>query len=539
MSIFKNQIFDNRQKEFSIKPFGTFQPGGGLIPSWQESITGLEPEENPPNVPPPTRELPKLMTTPPKMGMSSYPDVESYRSVLKEQPKREEHQLNKKGKWLAFGAGLAEGYNRGVQPGIETGLGLMDRPYNQAMEDWKSRVGGKGELANLEVKLDEIGRKKTDDAYKMMYDYNKNIIDWEEAKSRLELNDAQIRNYESLAQDREQTPLNIGGRQYILHKYPGHKMILEDLGVGETAQEKRDADWEIRNKELGVQLDNALKLEKERHAGDIDIAGMRASSDESLLRLRYDLERAMMNSGIDLDNFKKAWDIAVTRAFDVDPGLTSQIMNPDGSPKVDRSGNVLRPELWDRYKKQIQKQVEDLLGWTPKGSSTPRSGWPARNTPITPSNRSPQSSNQNNRQNESAITAQALEAIRMEYPNQPQLQSDSIALKRYKDAIRKNPNFLNELKADREKANQTGNPSIAAPPVATPPVQLPQNNQGPIFNQVPTPSPLAPQSPITFQGAPISPRQGIFGPRDVPIGFGNSSIPFPLTGLERRSQLRR
>ena len=104
-----------------------------------------------------------------------YPGLEEYKKHIGSQPRKEEHQLNKFGKLLAGVAGVAEGYNRGVGSGIETGIGLMERPYRSALEDWERRGTGLKEKADIEVKLEDLEYRRGQDKETARYREAENI----------------------------------------------------------------------------------------------------------------------------------------------------------------------------------------------------------------------------------------------------------------------------------------------------------------------------------------------------------------------------
>jgi len=78
------------------------------------------------------------------------PDTDAYRGYLRQLPQRQDYQLSKIGKLLAGVSGTAHGYNTNVASGVDLGLGLMDRPYNRALQDYGTKGGMLKELAGME-----------------------------------------------------------------------------------------------------------------------------------------------------------------------------------------------------------------------------------------------------------------------------------------------------------------------------------------------------------------------------------------------------
>lgn len=106
--------------------------------------------------------------------------TEALMDYISQQPKREDHQL---GKWGKFGAALtaaATGWNNPLA-GIEVGRELRDRPFRQAMDDYATKGQGLKIAADLES-----------DMYGQDLEFQKMFHDWNDKQADNEREDAKL-----------------------------------------------------------------------------------------------------------------------------------------------------------------------------------------------------------------------------------------------------------------------------------------------------------------------------------------------------------
>lgn len=105
------------------------------------------------------------------------PSLDRYRSALETMPTRESYAPRLRDKILAALVAGGTGFTSGAGAGMQAGRELLDRPYNRAREDWKGRLEGLGEAANVESK-GISGRNQ------YFRDYNSTVKDVEDVKAR-------------------------------------------------------------------------------------------------------------------------------------------------------------------------------------------------------------------------------------------------------------------------------------------------------------------------------------------------------------------
>lgn len=91
------------------------------------------------------------------------PGFNRYKEFIGNVPQRDQYQLGKGKNILAMLAGALTGFTSGPGAGIATTEALRNRPYNQAMQDYKIQAEGLGDVAALEERTQETKRKYRND----------------------------------------------------------------------------------------------------------------------------------------------------------------------------------------------------------------------------------------------------------------------------------------------------------------------------------------------------------------------------------------
>lgn len=360
----------NLLDQFRLRPTITGF-GGGTIP-----IGGQKPMGAGPFIPPASS--PAILPTntplnPPATGQTqiqkaqqSPVGLDEYRTFLGNQPRREDYQLNKWGKLLAGIAGSAEGYNRGVREGINVGKGLLDRPYEEAKEDWQTKGGRLKELYELgrtergEARAEEeLGIKKSDLA----------IRQDENTRQGLELND----RLQTTALQRDEIRQGLLSGKYEGFQSNGHyytrdkttNEIVDRGKIGETAAEARAADHNYFEKRFSLDLFG--DEEKIRLQGSINQAlqNARIDADHSLARLNGQIHRENTEHDIRVDPRQQdtAFAGAVTEFGQTYPGAAAALFDENGQPRIDpTTGQSVDPELFSKYSRWVRSKTNEKLG---------------------------------------------------------------------------------------------------------------------------------------------------------------------------------
>lgn len=80
------------------------------------------------------------------------PSQQKYRDLLESQPNREDFKPGKMQRLASILSGASEGIRHGAATGYKTGTGIMDEPYNEAMDDYKFKADRLGKASDLEEK---------------------------------------------------------------------------------------------------------------------------------------------------------------------------------------------------------------------------------------------------------------------------------------------------------------------------------------------------------------------------------------------------
>lgn len=482
--LYNRGIFGPPQEEFNAPNQGFFKP---------KSIE-LNPVANNPTVPP----APDTIPTSPGMG-NRYPDIEAYRDVLRNQPNRKDYELNKWGKLLAGVAGVAEGSQRGVTHGLNVNYGILDRRYNQAVEDWKTRAGGKGELANLEVKLDEINRKREadilDSKAKGLEYYIKVLkLPYEVAKMQVDIDHTKA------------TTADVGGSTHVVDgrliqsnrlsqsTQPGGVQSITTVGETPPMEEARLRERFVFEEQ--IRQANRIAVSDNNFQNSAELVTMRGAIEERLRGIATPQDITVASLG------------ATNEIQEMFPELIDQIsdVTQDAQGRPIRTPNPNKnPAAWKLYEEAIQEQTQKKL----KGDPSP--------SRVLQADRD--------------LTNAAKEWIKQNYKDNPELADNPEAVQKIKEWINRTMGAQNQV---RPMGSRGTTPRSAPPsPSTAPPVVLPPQGAAP---QVPFNPALTPGRDMPTGPNPNIPNLGNnlrLPPFQVPQGSARFQVPnIPLQGTQ-------
>jgi hypothetical protein len=335
------------------------------------------------------------------------PFMDQYRDLLMKAPRREDYAPNNLSKILAVGAGGLTGATEGISRGIETGRGLLERPYKQAVEDYTVNVGRAGELADLEYKTGADERK---------YDLEnrKLIIDDLKTRSGIKLDDARaqelLNRIKTSGKKLEKN--EVTGQLEVVDINTGTRQALGQFA--ESASQKRENEFGFFKKREGVQQANRKELEK-----------IRFGNDQSLSRLKASLDKN--NNSATQNN--AAFEGAYREAIFNNPGLAAKLFDKD-----DEGNLVLKDKYEDKDYQTFVAKVNQRMN-AKLGEDFNTVSFPADTAPTV----------------DDPMRQAAIEAIKENYPDNPELLTNEEAIQ--------------EAMKQIQQASQSQEPTVSAPMV--------------------------------------------------------------------------
>ncbi len=320
---------------------------------------------NPPAVNTPLNAPP---ATPPLIPIKKdTPDTEALRGFLRSQPSREQYQQNKFGKIMSTIAGIGEGYNRGAGRGAEVGIGLMEHPYQKAMEDWKTKYSRLSELSKIEREMlteEDKARIANEQARIQAAELG---IRQKVADSGIKMNDAQIAN---LTRRTQLEGLDIvtneaDGKSYVIDRT--NPNVRTELGkYALSFDEKLQKQFNDFEKRFGVEQTGRMAILGAQQTHDRAMANLKAGLDEGLLKVQEDLVRGRP----DPVKAKVAFDLALQQVHSKYPGMVNTLFetttDKDGKQvtrlKVDKNGNPVNADVYGFYTQALENATNDNLG---------------------------------------------------------------------------------------------------------------------------------------------------------------------------------
>lgn len=334
------------------------------------------------------------------------PMMEQYRQYLMNAPKRQDYQLGKWGKLGALASGVIEGgLSKSPGRGIDVTRNIAERPYRMAMEDYGQRGQNLGELANIEYRdvRDNIDLESKIAADQIAQ--AKVIMDWAQTQSGIKLNEARANELANR--------IKTQGKRLEKNEATGQLEVI-DINTGsrqalgkfiETAGEKRSAEHKFFLQREGTQQANRIKLENLRTLNDKNLAAYKADLDTKHANLSPSARNA-------------AWDGAYKQVITEFPSMTSILFTRDDKTgdlvlKTDANGNPLNPDAYQFFIESIHERASQLMG-NPSTGMKPGE-YEASKDKTVPKKVAPE---------DEPFRAIAIQAIRDNYPNNPELASD-------------------------------------------------------------------------------------------------------------------
>lgn len=365
-------------------------------------------------------ETPEI-TIPTNPPISRTPMMDNYRNMLLGgEPNRKDYEQGKIGKTLALVAGGLTGATEGISRGIATGQGILEQPYNRALEDYSNKGGRLRELADLEYKTGLEDRK---------FGIENRELTLKEIKalSDVNLTDAQIKNLQSQIKNRgmslqkneatgmlEVVNINDGTRQSV-------GKFLETPGEKDTREKG------MFGYKYGIEQKGKKELES-----------IRFNHDKALAKLKSDLDT---QSNITPTQSNAAFEGALAETSFNNPELSKKIFDTDA-----KTGNLVLKEKYDPkdYQTFIAKVNQRINAKV--GKETNAVNFP---TIETPTNTTPQVTNPEDQ----VLRETAIQAIKEQYPDKPEALTDEETIQFVMEQIRsaanqRDTNFIEQPRMD-------------------------------------------------------------------------------------------
>jgi hypothetical protein len=371
-----------------INTTGIFAPSPYRTPNWNPNVVN-----------------------PPDTGMAgilrSAKAQDEYDEYLKNAPKRSDYQLSKLGKALAAIAGVTEGATSGATKGIATGTGLLNRRYQEALEDYSTKGGILKERADLEYRNMTDAEKRQQAERKYQLDLRKQLADEIKTSSDIKVNEAQVRNLDNMIRNRGLSLQRneVDGHLYVVDQAAGTSMSMGQFM--QTPEAKRALEHKFFKVEEGIRQTGRKELQEDQQAHAISIEGIRAGNAADLARLRSQLGRGDAEFKAELDKMTPQ---AQATAFKL---ATEQAVN---------DGFVYDPKNVGPFMTAVRERLDNIRV---------RAG--GKPTVTLPNNVPPPV---NNPQMDSALRESALAYIRDNYPDDPNLLTNEDAIRHVMDKLK-------------------------------------------------------------------------------------------------------
>lgn len=311
---------------------------------------------------------------------SSGPAMKAFQTHLSQAPQNKPNFVTSLAATLS---GAGAGW-RSPKEGALVGQEVLNQPFVRAQEQWKTKGAGLEKAAEIE----DRGAKERLGLFKEIDTRNRQVgKDANEQK----LNDARIKNYDSLVKEREQGKFEIhedktNGHLVGVNKASGER---KDYGVVDlTPQQKadlqvstsgREEDKRQGNRKDMLRFTNPLIQDREE----------KVHKDNRLFDIANPTPRAGAGQWESIDQQNKAITSAAKELNIEGQGKYSHLFNSDGTLKNpdDLSGGMFSDdktgELASFYKLAQQRAEEKLSKQRPKTQSTATS-YPPVKAPIDP-----------------------------------------------------------------------------------------------------------------------------------------------------------
>jgi hypothetical protein len=439
------------------------------------------------------------------------PDQDVYRALLNNAPTRKDYELSGIGKALAGAAGVIEGgITKSPSRGVAVGQGLMERPYNRALEDYSNKGGRLRELAELEYRGAGDEQKLEVAIAKNELEQQKAVTDALKAISDASYNEARIRNVNDQIKKRGLTVQqnSMDGQLYVIDPTSGTRTSLGKFA--ESVGEKRTNDFGFFKKEEGVRQTGRRELQQSSQAHDAVMAGIKFKNDKELAKIKGEMDKSNVSATQDNAAFEGAYKEILTEYPEMKAVLFTTDDKGELILKVDpKTGSVVNPDAYQMFINNVRERKNMKLGGNPSGmpagfydANKDKTTTPNATNPGATSGRATIPPDK-----QASYRAAAIQSIKSTYPDDPSLLTNE-------DAITEAMTQLAETGFDPDAKP----PVVAeAPPGAYPTVNAPQNVPMPfqgLMNRLTPDYGLRSPGGILSQPTPMIPQEQ-FGPMGV------------------------
>jgi hypothetical protein len=257
------------------------------------------------------------------------PDLDEYRAYLRSAPKREDYEHGKWGKIAALASGtLAAGAPKSsAREGIEIGLGILDRPYARAKEEYATKGGLLKELSELEYRGLNDAEKKAYQEREFNLKLRDQFIKELKATSDIKLDDARIAEIVDQNQARGWVLQRDDTTGHVKFINPKNKQTWDAGKFGESLGEKRTAEFADFKDREEVKHGFEKALEDMRQRGRLGLEAMKQAGDKSLAALKDKLDTEKGKR--DPVKINAAYEGAVGQTLDKNPDLAAALFTTE------------------------------------------------------------------------------------------------------------------------------------------------------------------------------------------------------------------
>jgi len=203
--------------------------------------------------------------------ISINPEADRFKQLVESAPKREDFAPNNFDRVGSMMSGFAAGW-RNPSEGVGLARNILDRPYNEAMEEHQGQLSNVGTLANLE----DSRIKRELEGLTLERGFESDADRFEEDKRRFGI-DTAIRNRQLNIQ--EQGLINQGWVKYDVAETGEAKMYNPQTGetrtlgkTGFTPEEASKRDIDDFSKKEGIRFEHDRRLQGSSHANSLELA---------------------------------------------------------------------------------------------------------------------------------------------------------------------------------------------------------------------------------------------------------------------------
>lgn len=294
---------------------------------------------------------------PPDTGLAGLrtratPAIDEYKAYLGSEPNRRDYEQGKLGKILSSIAGFTEGVQKGPREGVNVAASLMDRPYAEAVSDYKSKGGRLKELSDLEYRGLTDQQKLEVQIAQDERDRTKEAHDWLKDQKGMQLTDKQMQNLDSQMKARGwSTELNkkTGDLEAVNTATGERKNFGQFMESPEQADLREFTQW---GKKEGIQQRDRLALQHDAQAHAKFMEGLRVSGDKGILKFKQELADDAKLKNLDPTQSNAAYTGATSEILLEHPEWKEQLFT------TDPTGNLI---MKDKYPQDVYATFLDAV----------------------------------------------------------------------------------------------------------------------------------------------------------------------------------